>query len=122
LATLRELALQAWAQEQQKQRQTEQKKRKRKAKRIEADIDELLPRVSEDCQYERYLDDATYGAVVSIKEPDGELRFSHDDKDNLALLGVCAKCRNETLSKAIGRLEDLGRLLERFEPGSTHQC
>ena len=68
------------------------------------------------------LNFGAYGAVVSIKEQDGELRFSHDDKDNLALLGVCGKCRTETLSKPVGKLEDLGKFLERFEPGSSHQC
>ena len=122
MATLREYALDAWSREEQKQKQSEQKKRKRKAKKIEEEIAEFLPRESEEPDYQRNLEDATYGVVVSIVEADGTLRFTRDDKDNLVIIGECPRCHREALSRHIDELEDLGEAISSFEPGSSHEC
>jgi hypothetical protein len=55
--TLREYALEAWAQEQERRKQADRKKRKRRAKKIEEHYDDLLPRGAEGFQLERDLDD-----------------------------------------------------------------
>jgi hypothetical protein len=123
LATLREHALQAWAQEQEKQKNTDAKKRKRRAKKIEADIDDLLPRDSESAEYERRLDDPVFGATVSVRDgQDAVLRFTYDEDDNLTLVGKCTRCRSETVSQPVRRLDELGKMLESFEPGDSHNC
>src|SRR5215208_932897 len=83
LKTLKEHALEAWAQEQDKRKQSERKKRKRKAKKIEEDIDDLLPRDSNEYQFERNLEDTGYDVVVSITDNDGTLRFTYDSEDDL---------------------------------------
>ena len=122
MATLREYALEAWSREEQKQKLSEQKKRKRKAKKIEEEIAEFLPRESEEPDYQRNLEDATYGVVVSIVEADGILRFTRDDKDNLVIIGECPRCHREALSRHIDELEDLGEAIQGFDPGSSHEC
>ena len=95
MPTLREYAIEAWSREEQKQKQADQKKRKRKAKKIEEEIAEFLPREAEEPDYQRNLEDATYGVVVSITESDGTLRFTRDDKDNLVIIGACPRCHRE---------------------------
>jgi hypothetical protein len=122
LKTLKELALEAWNQEQEKRKQSEHKKRKRLAKKIEEEINDLLPKDADDCELQRNLDDSRYGVVVTTGEALGALQFTHDDKDNLVLIGDCAACRARTLSKPIADLADLGQLLENFQPGSEHDC
>jgi uncharacterized FlaG/YvyC family protein len=122
LKTLREHALEAWAQEQDKRNQSERKKRKRKAKKIEEDIDDLLPRDSNEFQFERNLEDASFDVVVSVTDSDGTLRFTYDGKDDLVLIGECPACHKEAMSKPIDDAADLGEMLERFEPGSAHDC
>ena len=57
MKSFRECALEAWSQEQERRKQSERKKRKRKAKKIEEDIDDLLPRDAEGIQFDRNLDD-----------------------------------------------------------------
>ena len=123
MKSLREYALEAWAQEQERRKQSERKKRKRRAKKIEEDIDDLLPRDAEGIQFERTLDDPSYNSVVSVTDADGAiLRFTHDDDGELALIGECPTCHQETRSRAIESAADLGELLERFEPASSHDC
>lgn len=123
MKTLREYALEAWAQEQERRKQSERKKRKRRAKKIEEDIDDLLPRDAEGLQFERDLDDPSYSSVVSITDTDGTiLRFTHDDEGDLVLIGECPTCHQETRSRAIESAADLGELLERFEPSPSHDC
>ena len=122
MPTLREYALDAWSREDEKLKASEQKKRKRKAKKIEEEIAEILPRESEEPAYQRNLEDATYGVVVSIAESDGTLRFTRDDKDNLVIIGESPRCHSEALSRPIEELEDLGRALQSFEAGSSHEC
>jgi len=122
MPTLREYAIDAWSREDEKQRASEQKKRKRKAKKIEEEIAELLPREINEPDYERNLEDPTYGVVVSITEPDGTMRFTRDDKDNLVIIGECPQCHREALSRHIDELEDLGQALNAFEAGSSHEC
>jgi hypothetical protein len=79
MKTLREYALEAWAQEQERRKQSERKKRKRRAKKIEEDIDDLLSRDAEGLQFERDLDDPSYASVVSITAnvPRGTRRAIH---------------------------------------------
>ena len=122
MPTLRESALEAWSREEDKQKHSEQKKRKRKAKKIEEEIAEFLPRESEEPDYQRNLEDATYSVVVSITQSDGTLRFTHDDKDNLVIIGECPRCHQAALSRPIDELEDLGQALQSFEAGSSHEC
>ena len=122
MPTLREYALDAWSREDEKQKASEQKKRKRKAKKIEEEIEELLPRELKEPGYERNLDDATFGVVVSVIESDGTLRFTRDEKDNLVIIGECPQCKREALSRHIDQLEDLGQALKAFEAGPSHSC
>jgi len=122
LKTLKELALEAWSQEQEKRKQSEQKKHKRLAKKIEEEINDLLPKDVDDCEFQRNLDDSRYGVVVSTAEATGALRFTHDDKDRLVIIDDCPACRAQTLSKPIDDLADLGQLLESFQPSNAHEC
>jgi hypothetical protein len=122
MPTLREHALEAWSRDEEKQKHAEQKKRKRKAKKIEEEIAEILPRDSEEPDYQRNLEDATFGVVVSITESDGTLRFTRDDKDDLVIIGECPRCHTEVVSRHIEELEDLGQALQSFEAGSSHEC
>jgi len=120
--TLKELALEAWSQEQEKRRQSDYKKRKRLAKKIEGEIDDLLPKDADDYAFERNLEDKRYEAIVSTEEAGGVLRFTHDDKDRLVIIGECPACRGEALSKPIEDMADLGQLLENFQAGGSHDC
>lgn len=123
MKTFREYALEAWAQEQERRKQSERKKRKRRAKKIEEDIDDLLPREAEGLKFERNLDDSNYESVVTVTDTDGTaLRFTYDDDDELSLIGTCATCRQETRSRAIKNAADLGEMLERFEAATSHDC
>jgi hypothetical protein len=122
LKTLKELALEAWGQEQDKRKQSEYKKHKRLAKKIEEEINDLLPKDADDYEFQRNLDDSRYGVVVTTGEAMGALQFTHDDKDNLVLIGDCTACRATTLSKPIDDLADLGQVLENFQPGNGHEC
>ena len=122
LKTLKELALDAWSQEQEKRKQSDYKKRKRLAKKIEGEIDDLLPKEADDYAFERNLEDKRYGVIVSAEEAGGVLRFTHDDKDNLVIIGECPACHGEALSKPVEDLADLGQMLENFQPGASHDC
>lgn len=123
METLREYALEAWAQDQERRKQSERKKRKRRAKKIEEDIDDLLPKGAEGLQFERNLDDPNYESVVSVTDTDGAiLRFTYDDAGELSLIGTCPCCHQETRSRAIDNAADLGEVLESFEPSSSHDC
>jgi len=122
MATLRQHALEAWAQEQEKHKQNERKKRKRKAKKIEEDIDDLLPKELSDYQFERNLEAPDFNVIVSITDTDGTLRFTYDGDDDLVLIGHCPACHAETVSKPIDSPAELGEMLESFEPGSSHDC
>jgi len=121
--TLREYALEAWAQEQERRKNAERKKRKRKAKKIEEDIDDLLPRDAEGLQLERDVDDPVYAAVVVVTDIDGKLlRFTYDDNDELSLIGECLACHKITLSEPILSAANLGEMIERFAPAVSHDC
>jgi hypothetical protein len=120
--TLKELALEAWSQEQEKRKQSDYKKRKRLAKKIEGEVEDLLPKEADAYAFERQMEDRRYGVVVSTGEPGAALRFTHDDKDNLVVIGECPACRGETLSQPVEDLADLGQLLESFQPGAAHDC
>ena len=122
MKTLKELALEAWNQEQEKRKQSEYKKHKRLAKKIEEEINDLLPKDADDYEFQRNLDDSRYGVVVSTGESLGAMQFTHDGKDNLVLIGDCPACRARTLSKPIDDLADLGQVLEGFQPGNEHEC
>jgi len=123
MKTLREYALEAWAQERERRKQSERKKRKRRAKKIEEDIDDLLPRDAEGLQFDRNLDDPRYESVVSVTDTDGAtLRFTYDDEGELSLIGTCPACREETRSRAIVSTADLGEVFERFVPSKSHDC
>lgn len=122
MTTLRQHALEAWAQEQEKRKQAERKKRKRKAKKIEEDIDDLLPKEMSDYQFERNLESPDFNVIVSITDSDATLRFAYDEDDELALIGQCPACHKETLSKPIDSTAELGEILEAFKPGSSHDC
>ncbi|HKG22914.1 MAG TPA: hypothetical protein VKC34_13520 [Blastocatellia bacterium] len=122
MKTLREHALESWAQEQDKRKQSERKKRKRKAKKIEADIHDLLPRDSNDYQFERELEDSDFGVVVVVTDGDDTLRFTYDGENDLALIGECLACHKQTVSKPIDSAADLGEMLESFETGPSHDC
>ncbi len=122
MATLRQHALEAWAQEQEKRKQNERKKRKRKAKKIEEDIDDLLPKELSDYQFERNLDAREFNVIVSITDTDGTLSFTYDGDDDLVLIGHCPVCHAEAVSKPIETAGELGEVLESFEPGSSHDC
>jgi len=122
LKTLREVAQEAWAQEQEKRKQSEDKKRKRLAKKIEGEIDDLLPKDADDYAFERNLEDNRYTVIVSVAEAGGALRFTHDERDNLVIVGQCPVCHGESLSKPIDDIADLGEMLESFRPGAAHDC
>ena len=123
MKTFREYALEAWAQEQERRKQSERKKRKRRAKKIEEDIDDLLPRDAEGLQFERNLDDLKYESVVTVTDMDGEhLRFTYDDDGELSLIGSCPVCSQESRSAPIDSVATLGEMLERFQPASSHDC
>jgi hypothetical protein len=119
---LKDYARKAWELEQEKRRQSEQKKRKRKAKKIEEEIYDLLPKDSEDYAFERNLEDSPYGAVVSLTEENETLRFTFDDQDDLTVIGKCAACQQDALSKPITSAAELGKMLEAFEAGASHNC
>jgi hypothetical protein len=121
--SLREFALEAWAQEQERRKQSERKKRKRRAKKIEEDIDDLLPRDVDGLRYERNLEDPLWEAVVAVTDTDGSvLRFTYDDDGELSLIGECPGCHGEAMSQPVGSAEDLGEVLEKFAPSSSHDC
>lgn len=122
MATLKQHALEAWSQEQEKRKQAERKKRKRKAKKIEEDIDDLLPKELSDYQFERNLEANDFNVVVSLTDGDGTLRFTYDDDDELVLIGHCPACQTETISKPVDSASELGEVLESFEPNSSHNC
>lgn len=123
MATLREHAREAWEQEQERRKHSERKKRKRRAKKIEEDIDDLLPRDAEGIKLERDLEDSRYGVVVVVTDTDDTvLRFTHNDKDELQLIGQCPSCRQDTESRVIDNAADLGEVLEGFAPASSHDC
>ena len=122
MKTLKEIALEAWSQEQEKRKQSEHKRRKRLARKIESAIDDLLPKDADAYRFERQTEDPRYGVVVSTGEAGHALRFTHDDKDHLVVIGECPACHGEALSQPIEDLADLGRLLESFEPGAAHDC
>lgn len=115
-------ARKAWAMEQEKRRQSDHKKRKRKAKKIEEEIYGLLPKDSGDYNFERNLEDSSYGVVVSLTEEDETLRFTFDDQDALTVIGKCLDCQQETLSQPVTSVAELGKMLEAFESGTSHNC
>lgn len=119
---LREYALKAWESEKENRRQSDLKKRKKKAKKIEEEIYDLLPKDAGDFEFQRHLEDDTYGVVVSLTEADQTLRFTFDDKDNLTVIGECAACRKEALSKPVESAAQLGQMIEAFEAGHSHYC
>jgi hypothetical protein len=121
--SLREYALQAWLQEQERRKQADRKKRKRRAKKIEEDIDDLLPRDVETLRFERNLEDPRWESVVTVTDSDeSTLRFTHDKEGDLSLLGECPTCRQETISRAIESAADLGEVLQKFQPSTSHEC
>jgi len=123
MKSFRECALEAWSQEQERRKQSERKKRKRKAKKIEEDIDDLLPRDAEGIQFDRNLDDPNYESVVDVTDTDGTvLRFTHDHDGELSLIGTCPSCHKETMSRALESASDLGEMLESFAPAASHDC
>ena len=122
MKTLKELASEAWAQEQEKRKQSDYKKRKRLAKKIESEIDDLLPKDAGEYEFTRNLEDNRYMVIVNTEETDGMLRFVHDDKDHLVIIGECPACHGEALSKPIENISDLGQLLESFQVGASHDC
>ena len=121
--SLREYAHQAWVQEKERRKQSDRKKRKRRAKKIEEDIEDLLPRDIENLRFERNLDDPRWEASVTVADADeSTLLFTHDQDGDLALIGSCPTCHEETISCAIGSAADLGEILENFTPSSSHEC
>jgi hypothetical protein len=119
---LKDYARKAWEMEQEKRKQSDHKKRKRKAKKIEEEIYDLLPKDSEDYDFERNLEDSDYGVVVSLTEEGETLRFTFGDQDDLTVIGKCAACQQEALSKPITSVAELGKMLEAFEAGAAHKC
>lgn len=121
--SLREYAFQAWLQEKERRKQAERKKRKRRAKKIEDDIDDLLPRDIESLRFDRNLDDPRWEAIVTVTETDeSTLLFTYDSDGDLVLIGQCPTCHEDTISCAIGSAADLGEILENFTPSSSHEC
>jgi hypothetical protein len=121
--SLREYAFQSWVQEKERRKQADRKKRKRRAKKIEEDIEDLLPRDIENLRFDRNLDDTRWEAIVSVTDTDeSSLLFTYDQDGDLALIGSCPSCHEETISCAIGSAADLGEILENFTPSSAHQC
>ena len=119
---LKDYARKAWEVEQEKRKQSDHKKRKRKAKKIEEEIHDLLPKDSEDFDFERNLEDSDYGVVVSLTEEGETLRFTYDEQDDLTVIGKCAACQQEALSKPVASLAELGKMIEVFESGASHKC
>jgi hypothetical protein len=119
---LRDYALKAWENEKEKRRQSDYKKRKRRAKKIEEEIYDLLPKDSDEYDFQRNLDDPQYGVVVSLTEEAGSLNFLFNEKDDLAMLGECPACHQQAVSPAIFSAADLGRLIEAFEASEAHEC
>ena len=118
---LRDYALKAWEMER-KNKQSSIKKRKRGAKKIEEEIYDLLPKDSEDYDFQRDLEDETYEAIVSLTENDETLYFTFDDKDDLTIIGACPDCSQKTVSRPLTSAADLGQMIEAFEAGASHQC
>jgi hypothetical protein len=119
---LREYALKAWETEKEKRKQSDFKKRKRRAKKIEEEIYDLLPKDSDDYDFQRNLDDPQYGVVISLTEEGGTLNFLFDENDDLAILGKCSACQQDAVSKPISSAADLGKMIEAFEAGAFHDC
>ncbi len=119
---LKEYARKAWELEQEKRKQSDQKKRKRKAKKIEEEIYDLLPKDAQDCNFERNLEDSDYGAVVSLTEEGETLRFTFDNQDDLAIIGKCSACQQDAISKPVTSVAELGKMIEAFEAGASHNC
>ena len=119
---LREYAMKAWEAEKEKQKQSDHKKRKRKAKKIEEEIYDLGPKVTENYDFHRHLEDEKYDVIVSLSEDGQTMRFTFDDKDDLTLIGICPGCSLEAISKPINTAADLGQMIESFEAGSSHRC
>lgn len=119
---LREYALKAWDTEKEKRKQSDFKKRKRKAKKIEEEIYDLLPKDADDYDFQRNLDDPKYGVIISLTEEGGTLNFLFDENDDLAILGKCPACQQDTVSKPITSAADLGKMIESFEVGIYHDC
>ena len=82
----------------------------------------MLPKDADEYDYVRNLEDDRYEAVVSTGEAEASLRFTHDDKDRLVIIGQCASCHGEALSTPVNDIADLGQLLENFQPGASHDC
>lgn len=121
--SLREYALEAWTQEQERQKQSDRKKRKRRAKKIEEDIDDLLPKDIEGLTFDRDLENSRWEAVVTVTDTDGSvLRFTYDDEGELALIGECPACNQEAMSFPVDSVEGLGELLENFAGSPSHEC
>ena len=115
MSTIKEYALEAWAQEQERRRLSDYKKRKRKAKKIEDAIEEILPKESISYQLIRNLDSPDFGVVVSVLDGTEPLRFTFNDKGDLALIGKAPGDDRESVSLPIESASDLGEMLERFE-------
>ena len=122
MTTLREHALDAWAKQQEKNKQSDLKKRKRKAKKIEEEIEELLPKDWNHCEIDRELADPVYKVVLSVAEANGPLRFTHDEKNKLVVIGECTGCHKEAVSVPVAGAAKLGAVLERFEASHSHEC
>jgi len=121
--SLREYAFQAWVQEKDRRKQADRKKRKRRAKKIEEDIEDLLPRDIESLRFDRSLDDPRWEAIVTVTDADeSHLLFTHDQDGDLVLIGECPSCHEDTISSAIGSAADLGEVLESFTPSGSHEC
>ncbi|HKA21517.1 MAG TPA: hypothetical protein VKN18_24785 [Blastocatellia bacterium] len=121
--SLREYAFQAWVQEKERRKQADRKKRKRRAKKIEEDIEDLLPRDIENLRFDRNLDDARWEATVTVTDADeSTLLFTYDSDGDLVLIGQCRTCHEDTISCAIGSAAELGEILENFTPSSSHEC
>ncbi|HMG36696.1 MAG TPA: hypothetical protein VKM94_22360 [Blastocatellia bacterium] len=121
MATLRQYALEAWGLEQESRKQAERKKRKRKAKKIEDEIEDLLPKAADELQFERDLENGSYEVVVTVVDSEGTMRFAQVD-GALVLLGICSGCRKECPSSPIRDASGLGELLEHFRPVDDHAC
>ena len=101
--SLREYAFQAWLQEKERRKQSERKKRKRRAKKIEDDIEDLLPRDIESLRFDRNLDDPRWEAIVTVTETDeSTLLFTYDNDGDLVLIDQCPTCHEDTISCSIG--------------------
>jgi len=121
--SLRDYAHQAWVQEQDRRKQADRKKRKRRAKKIEEDIEDLLPRDIENLKFDRNLDDPRWEAVVTVTDLDeSSLAFTYDKGGDLVLIGGCPTCHEDTISRPIESAADLGDILENFTVSASHEC